>query len=242
MDFPISLLDALYACGIALLGSTLQGSIGFGLGLIGVPILVLIDPSFVPGPLLLSALMLTLLIAFREHRAIDVKGIAWAISGRILGAILGILILKAVPPENFSLLFGVMVLIAVFISLGGIDLSINPKNLLGAGTASGLMGTTSAIGGAPMALLYQKHKGPSLRGNLSSIFIFGTIISLVSLTAIGRFRLHELQMTCVLIPGVILGFLFSSRMVKVLDKGFIRPAVLIASAASGTLVILKSIF
>ena len=242
MDFPLNIIDALFACGIAFLGSTLQGSIGFGLGLIGVPLLVLIDPTFVPGPLLLSALMLTLLIVYREHRSIDVKGITWAISGRIAGAILGIFLLKAIPSKDLSFLFGAMVLFAVLISMGGITLSITPHNLLGAGTVSGFMGTTSAIGGAPMALLYQKQKGPCLRGNLSSIFIFGTTISLASLAIIGRFRMHELQMTCVLIPGVILGFVLSSRTMKILDKGFIRPVVLIASAASGILVVLKSVF
>lgn len=242
MDFPLNLLDALLACGIAFLGSTLQGSIGFGLGLIGVPLLVLIDPTFVPGPLLLSALMLTLLIAYREHRAIDIKGITWAISGRITGAVLGIFLLEVIPLKDLTLLFGAMVLFAVLISIGGITLPPSPRNLLGAGTVSGFMGTTSAIGGAPMALLYQKHKGPSLRGNLSSIFIFGTLISLVSLAIIGRFRMHELQMTCALIPGVILGFILSGYMVKTLDRGFIRPAVLIASALSGALVILKSVF
>jgi uncharacterized membrane protein YfcA len=235
-------MDALYACCIAFLGSTLQGSIGFGLGLIGVPLLVLIDPAFVPGPLLLSALMLTLLITYREHSSIDVKGITWAISGRVAGAMLGILLLKAIPSKDLSLLFGAMVLFAVLISMGGITLSITPSNLFGAGTVSGFMGTTSAIGGAPMALLYQKQKGPSLRGNLSSIFIFGTMISLASLAIIGRFRMHELQMTCVLIPGVFLGFALSSHTLKFLDKGFIRPAVLIASAASAALVILKSVF
>ena len=60
-------------------GSTLQGSVGFGMGLLASPILVLIDQRFVPAPLLLSILCLTTLLTLRERRAIDVMGLRWAV-------------------------------------------------------------------------------------------------------------------------------------------------------------------
>ena len=242
MNFPVDLLQALLACGIAFLGATIQGSIGIGLGLIGVPLLVLIDPVFIPGPLLLAALILTALIAHREHRSIDFKGIKWAISGRITGTVLGAFLLTSIPQNSLSLLFGIMVLLAVTICITGIHLPVTPRNLFGAGTFSGFMGTTSSIGGAPMALIYQRHEGPRLRGTLSGIFIIGTTISLVTLIIIKRFGLRELLVTSVLIPGGILGFILSRHTAKILDQGFIRPAVLIASAASGIIVIIKNFF
>ena len=52
--------------------SALQGSVGFGLGMLAALILVLIDPKLVPGPLL---------FAFREHREIDLHGVSWALAG-----------------------------------------------------------------------------------------------------------------------------------------------------------------
>jgi len=52
-------------------GSVIQGSVGFGLGLITVPLLTLIDPLFVPGPLLLSVLLLSFLMSSREKHAAD---------------------------------------------------------------------------------------------------------------------------------------------------------------------------
>ncbi|MBS3817887.1 sulfite exporter TauE/SafE family protein [bacterium] len=241
MEFPLTVIDSLLAFGIAFLGSTLQGSVGFGLGLIGVPLLVLINPIFVPGPLLLSALTLTLLICYREHQSIDVKGIQWAIPGRIVGSVLGAALLTLIPRENLSLLFGGMVLLAIGISLMGWEVPLTSLNLFGAGTVSGFMGTTSSIGGAPIALIYQREKGSRLRGTLSGIFVFGTIISILSLVVIGHFGLQEMLIAVVLIPGVILGFFLSSQTAKILDKGFTRPAVLIASALSGSVVIIRSI-
>ncbi len=134
-----------------------------------------------------------------------------------------------------------MVLLAVVISIIGIDLPLTPRNLFGAAIFSGFMGTTSAIGGAPMALVYQGQKGPRIRGTLSAIFVFGTIIALISLAIIGRFGFKELQLALVLIPGIIIGFSLSRWTAKILDQGFIRHAVLAASAASGIVVIIRNI-
>ncbi|NOR14360.1 MAG: TSUP family transporter [Candidatus Aminicenantes bacterium] len=239
MDFPVEYLDALLAFFITTLGATLQGSIGFGLGLISVPLLVLLDPKFVPGPVLLAALCLTLLLAYREHHAINFREIGWAIAGRALGSMLGALVLLLIPREDISLWVGIMVLLAILMSAVGLSLPLNRSSLVGAGIFSGLMGTTSAIGGAPMALVYQHQKGPRLRGSLSSIFVFGTIIGIVTLIIIGRFGRTELQLALVLFPGIFLGYFLSCRTSKILDKGFIRPAVLLAAAASGLVVILR---
>ncbi|MFW6123993.1 MAG: sulfite exporter TauE/SafE family protein [Acidobacteriota bacterium] len=241
MDFPLTFIESLLAFFIATGGALLQGSIGFGLGLIGVPLLVMLNPIFVPGPVLLSALSLTTLMAHRERHTIRAKEIKWAVAGRIIGAVLGSFLLTIIPKKNVSILFGAMILLAVIISISGIKLKLKPVNLLGAGTASGIMGTSSAIGGAPMALIYQHQKGPKIRGSLSTIFIFGTIISLTSLIIINRFGLIEIYSTSVLLPGTFLGFLLSKRLTRIIDKGMIRRAVLIASSFSAITVILRNI-
>ena len=67
MTLPFDTAGCLMVFGISAAGAILQGSVGFGLGLIGVPLLVLIDPVFVPGPLLLAAFLLNLLMSHREH-------------------------------------------------------------------------------------------------------------------------------------------------------------------------------
>lgn len=238
----MTVLEWLLASVVTLFGAILQGSIGFGLGLLGVPLLVLVNPDFVPGPLLLAALILNLFISGRERKSIDTLRLKWAILGRAFGTGLGAGLLLIFPRDNLSLLFGSMVLLAVMISIAGVDFSLSPCNLFGAGTFSGFMGTTSAIGGPPVALVYQRKTGPQLRGTLAAIFIFGTVLSLFTLMLIRRFGWQELLAGISLLPGVLLGFAFSSATAKVLDRGFTRPAVLIASAVSAAAVILKSLF
>jgi uncharacterized membrane protein YfcA len=235
-------LSLIFAFIISSCGALLQGSVGFGLGLIGVPLLVLIDPVYVPGPVLFAAFFLNLLIFLRERHAIHIKGLHWAVIVRITGAISGAMILIAIPQKSVSVMFGLMVLLAIGISLVGFHPKLTSTNIFGAGVASGIMGTTSSIGGPPMALIYQKQEGPTIRGTLSGIFIFGTIISLIALTIIGRFGFGEINATAVLMPGVFLGFLLSNRSTKILDRGFTRTAVLVTSAISGIVVILRSLF
>lgn len=241
MELPLGLFQITLVFIIVFSGTLLQSSIGFGLGPLAVPLLALINPYFIPGPLLLSALVLTSMMAWRDHHSIHAQGVLWAIPGRIAGSVLGAAILIIIPRESLSLLFGSMVLLAIIISISGIHPKISPLSILTAGTFSGLMGTTSAIGGAPMGLVYQDQKGPKIRGTLSLIFVFGTIISLVSLIVIGHFALLELKLALILMPGIFAGFFVSRKTASLLDKGLMRPAILSVSGLAGLTVILKNI-
>jgi uncharacterized membrane protein YfcA len=65
---------------------------------------------------------------------------------------------------------------------------------------------------------------------------------MISLVIIGRFGFREVQAALVLFPGIVVGFLLSRQTARILDRGFIRVAVLITSAVSGFFVILKNLF
>jgi uncharacterized membrane protein YfcA len=227
---------------ISTAGSALQGSVGFGLGFVAVPLLAFIDQRYLPGPLLLAAFFLTVLLAYREHQAIEFKGIKWVIGGRFLGSLIGAQLLVLVPDGYLSLIFALMVMIGVILSISGLKLELNNRNLFSSGTLSGLMSTTSAIGGPPMALLYQYLNGPSFRGTLSGIFMIGAVISVIFLVIIHRFGITELKLTLILLPGIFIGYFISKYTARLLDKGFLRPAILAFSFISGTILLLKTIF
>ena len=124
-----------------LFGATLQGSVGFGMGLIASPILILIDPRFVPGPILLSTTVLTVLLVYRERTAIDFHGIQWAMVGRLIGTVLASAILLVVSADQLVLLIGVFILSAVGMSLSGFRFDPIRPVLVVAGMLSGLLGT-----------------------------------------------------------------------------------------------------
>ena len=91
--FELSFVQLVLAWAVVAVGAALHGAVGFGLGIIGAPLLVLIAPGLVPGPLLLVAFVLTLLMTYRERRAVDLSGMHWAIAGRFVGVVLAALAL-----------------------------------------------------------------------------------------------------------------------------------------------------
>ncbi len=242
MDLNVDLTSLIYVFIVTIVGATVQGSVGFGLGFVAVPLLAIVDLRYIPGPLIMAALVLTLLLSYREHKAIQLKGITWVLVGRLVGAIIGIRLLVMIPEKYLSLTFAVMVMLGVLLSISGLRLSLNAKNLLGSGTLSGLMATTSAIGGPPLALIYQDLKGPELRGTLSGIFVVGAIISLLALSTVGYFDFIEFKLSIVLLPGILAGFFLSKYTARILDRGFIRPAILTFSLLSGTILMIKTLF
>ena len=205
-DFPLTLFDILLAIGIVTLGSVIQGSVGFGLGPFAVPLLFLLNPVFVPGPLILAALLLTLLMFFRERADVDFHGMQWAIVGRIVGTIIGAFVLTVVSGSQMVVLLAGLVILAVIINASGLRLKADSWTILGAGTLSGFMAIVAAIGGAPMALIYQDEAGPKIRSTLSGIFIIGIILAIISLIAIGRFGYIEFFAALWMTPGILIGY------------------------------------
>ncbi len=224
---------------ITFLGAVLQGSIGFGLGPFAVPLLIIIDPSFVPAPLLLAALILTILMFAREKEAVRVHEFTFAAIGRIVGSIIGAYFLTIVPAKQLKPLFAFLVIIAVLITASGVKLALNRKNLIIAGLFSGFMGTVAAIGGAPMALIYQHEKGSKLRGTLAAIFILGTIIALISLAFVNKFTISDIYKALILIPGVLFGFFASKKTAQFLDKGYLRLTILIVTSCAAIAILLN---
>jgi uncharacterized membrane protein YfcA len=234
-------LEWLSAALVVVVGSVLQGAVGFGLGLLGAPLLVILDPSLVPGPLLASALLLSILVAFREHRTIDFRGVGWALAGRVPGTFLGAAVVAAVPRQQTSLLVGAMVLVAVVFFATGTRVARTRPSLFGAGTLSGFMATTSSIGGPAIALLYQDSHGGRVRGTLSGFFLVGLVLSLAALALVGRFGWSEMVSSVSLFPAVVVGFLLSARVAAVLDRGHTRTAILAASGLAGLAVFLEAL-
>lgn len=237
-----NIVEMIAAVAIVGAGTLLQGTVGFGAALVAAPLLALINPIFVPGPMIICGFTMALLMTLREHESIHLSGVAWALTGRLPGTVIGAAALVLIPKDAMGLVFGALVLIAVALSASGIHLRPTRNALLGAGLVSGIMGTTSSIGGPPLALIYQHSEGPTIRATLAGYFIFSSTMSLTALALIGRLGATELGAALPLIPGVVIGYALSARTAPILDRGYTRPMVIAVSAAAGLTVILKQIF
>ncbi|MDH5673762.1 MAG: sulfite exporter TauE/SafE family protein [Myxococcales bacterium] len=228
------------ACLVVALATGIHGAVGFGAMLLAAPILKLIDPHFVPGPMLICGFFLALMLALREPDAVDLRGVSWALIGRLPGTGLGVLALALLPQALLGPAFGGLILLAVLLSASGLRLRPDRGTLFGAGLLSGVMGTVTSAGGPPVALVYQDASGARLRGTLSGYFIFSTAMSATGLALGGLLDTQALLLAALLLPAVVVGFLLSSRILPLVDRKRTRPAVLALSSAAGIAAIVKS--
>lgn len=237
----MSVVQLLVANGALAAGALLQGSVGFGAMLVAVPVLVLIDPDLVPGSALVASVPLGCYILWRERHHGSLRDVGWALSGRVLGAPIGVLVLVAVPAQAVGVLFGLLLLATVWASMVSWEVQPTARNGFVAGTISGFSGTTVGVGGPPVAIVYQGDAGPVLRANLSRYFLIGLAISLTSLQVGGELGPDRVQDGLLLVPGLLLGAGLSGTAARTLDRGWARPAVLMTSAASAVVVLVRAL-
>ncbi len=241
-SMSLTLAEWLLATVVLLVGTIIQGSVGFGVALLGAPVLFWIDPGLVPGPMLIVGMALPFLILVRERRSLDVRGVRWAVPGQLSGAAVAALVLAEISNQGLSLIFGLLVLFAVALSAFAGAPKPTPGRLLAAGSMSGFMATATSIGGPPLALVYQAAPGGRLRATLSAIFVVGGFGSLTALAWIGRFGMEEFLAGLSLLPGVLAGFWLSGYTARALDRAWLRPAVLAVSAVAGAAAVADAVW
>jgi uncharacterized membrane protein YfcA len=225
-------LIAMIALVVVAVTSAVHGTVGFGMNLLAVPVLVVLDPALVPGPAVAAGIVLSALVLARERATVD-KRLGWAMVGLLPGTMVALLLLSLIPTSELALAMGLLVLVAVGISATHVKMTPTPLTLFIAGVASGFLATAGSIGGPPMALVYAHSSGTRVRTNLSGFFVITGVTSLVALTLTGHFAIREAQLTALLLPGVLLGYAASGRLRPWADSGYTRSAVLLLSALAG---------
>lgn len=222
--------------------SCMQASIGFGMGMLAAPIVALVDPSLVPGTLIMLAILVSTMVLVREGAALDLSGASWALAGRIPGTVLGALLLVSLPERGLALMLAFVVLLGIGLtSFGWIPLP-RRRNLMFAGAASGLLGTATSIGGPPMALVWQRNTGAKLRSTMSAFFLVGSLMSLAALAAAGAVDRHTAWLFVLLAPATVLGYVLSRFVNRVMDRQRLRSTAIIVSTIGAVVLVAQQLW
>ncbi|MDR8410999.1 sulfite exporter TauE/SafE family protein [Nonomuraea sp. 3-1Str] len=232
----------LFVGGLAVfVGAVVQGSVGFGLGLVAAPVLTMLDPGVMPGAMQVANMTLPLLTLAAEWRRVDWRGLGFAVLGRLPGSVVGAVIVVQVSVHTLGVFVGVMVLVAVGLTASALAVPRNGATIAGAGFLSGVTGTATGIGGPPIALVYQHAKGPQIRATLAMFFFLSAGQSLVLLAVVDRLPSRALVTGAALLVPMALGFAVSGPLRRYLDGGKVRTAVLAVAATSAAALIAQSL-
>ncbi|MGH3367852.1 MAG: TSUP family transporter [Nocardioidaceae bacterium] len=233
-------LEVVLLAGIAVLvGAVIQGAVGMGVGLVAAPIVTLLDPSLMPGSLLVAGFFMPLMSLATEHRHVDPR-VGWVFLGRFVGTVPGVLIVAALPPERLAVGVGLLTLVAVGLTVHTFVLPVNRSTLTGAGFVSALGATTASIGGPPLALVYQRHDPRRLRSTTAVVFVVGSALSMSALAVAGEMSMRELLTGLAFFPFFGVGFVLSLPLRRHLRGRVFRYAVLAIVAASALAVLIRA--
>jgi uncharacterized membrane protein YfcA len=223
----LSIGMALACVTVVYVGAVVQASIGIGLGMIASPMLLLADSDFIPAAIMLAVLPLTFTIAWIDRSHIEPREVGFAIAGRIPGTIAGALVVASMTDRVLAILVAGSVLLAVVASITGRLFQPTDRALVAAGLASGFAATTTGVGGPPMALTYQNSDPATMRATISAFFSIGSILSIGALWLAGEVGVRQLQLTALILPGVVLGIITARAVKDLLRPEVVRPAVLV---------------
>jgi len=223
------------------LGSVVQAASGVGAGFLIVPLLAWINLSLVPAPMIFASLALSGLMAWRERGDIDREHLTPVFIGLVPGSALGAWIISTLPAEQLGLVFAVVILLAIALTVIGLDIPLNKTSAIIAGSVSGAMGASTGIGAPVLALLFQHASGPRVRATLALIYSFASVLILAVLALFGRFGTAEASAGALMMPGFLAGYWIANRLRHRLDQGATRPAVLVVSAAASIALLVRSL-
>lgn len=228
MDFNLfSLCLVIFIC-----GCFIQSVIGFGMGVVVSPFILLIQPSLMPSAILLIGMFTSAIVWYQYRSAFSPHILIFACLGRMPGTLIAAYVLMVISANQLEIVLGFTVLLAVILSIVKLRLVPTSLNLVIAGFISGVVGTATGIGGPPLAILIQDEEPESIRANLAAFFCLTGAVSLIALHYSGRFTMADFTLCLWLLPAPIIASFMAYKLRNKINKQVVHYGVLIICSLS----------
>lgn len=236
----IPLLAAVLA--VTILAGLVQGSLGLGLALVASPGLSLIDPAFVPAPVLAAALVSSLWMMYRDRQHGIAPQFRWTLIGIPIGIPIGLVLLRVAPTSVLMLALGVTVLVLAPITASRrLGIAATPLTLGIGGFLSALGGATVGLTGPTVAIVYHQLSPHVLRMTMAVYLTIVQTVVLVTMAAAGGIDSQGWTLIALTVPGTAIGLLVSGPIAKVINADVARQAVIWVCCLAGASVTVKAL-
>ncbi|MDJ0629258.1 MAG: TSUP family transporter [Rhodobacter sp.] len=226
----------------AFCGTLLQRLAGQGFGMIAAPCVALVAPEYLPAALLLLGAVVGLGSASVDVSAVARRELPPGFAGRALGAGIAAWIASSLAdPGVFAALVAGMVYLGIALSLLGVRVAIRPVSLFTAGTVAGIMGTLTAVGAPPMALLYQHEEQRRSAAMQNAFFAWGMLVSITALAVAGLIGWRHPVLAATLAPVVLLALWVAQPLARRVAKARLRPWALGLAGLAATVLLVRQV-
>ncbi len=247
MPDGLSLLTLLPASLCILFAAVVRGFTGFGLAVVGVPLLtVFFAPARIVPSIMILAVLAGLQLMPRIWHAIDWRLLAPTIVGAGLGTPLGTLALARLPDDTMRLLIGIAVLIAAAALAHGFRFTARPGLPVsgGLGILAGLTGGAAAMSGPAVIFLFLASPIGTEAGRacLITFFLISALISAASAWTQGLMTPDAALLGAALLPAMLVGNFLGDRLFAKSSDRLYRRAVIVLLAALGLIAVCRGVY
>ena len=224
-----------------LVGALAQRITGMGFALIAAPALVILMGPF-DGVIIvnLCAVLSSLLILPRVWRLIDWGRFGWLTVPAVAGTVLGALVAARLPGPVLQLGVGVLVVVALTVSLAVTRTDHVAKGrapAIVAGVTSGFMNASAGVGGPAISVYAVATRWPqaSFAATAQPYFVVIGVASLVGKLAVTDWRLPELDAGTwpVVIASLLTGLALGELLHRRVSHRAARAAVIVIAYLGG---------
>lgn len=237
-------LELFFSILIVTAAATVIGTVGFGFGLVAVPVLLLfLEPqqAVVVSNSLIGIMMAMVLVRTWRHLKLRVS------IGLVLGGMaatpVGVLALNSASPSALRITIAIVIISLGLFSLSSVQLPFAQRRPAGPifGFLTSLAVTTIGIGG-PLGAIYaiaQRWRAETVRAVLALFFLTSDIVAFALYAATGLVGRDTLANIGVMVPGLLFGFGLTAMLVNRINERIFRHAVIAVIVVAGSVMLIR---
>jgi len=230
---------------VLFVATLIRSTLGFGEGLVAVPLLALRIPITVAAPLVaMVSVLVAAVIVVQDWRKIELRSAGWLIIFSVFGIPLGLLLLTQVSDHVVKMLLGLVILSFSIYSLAAKS-RLRLQNdhrlwLLGAGLCSGILGGAYGMNGPPLAVYgsLRRWSPQHFRATLQGYFLPASLLGLLGYASFGLWGAVVTRCFLYSLPGLFVAILIGRAINhRLRGDGFFRSVYVGLIVIAGTLLV-----
>ncbi len=222
------------------------GTVGFGMGVVGTPpLLLFIEPKTSILLINTHTVLISLLVLLSTWRHLDLGKSKGLIAGGMVGTPLGVLLLNYSEPGALRIVIGGVIVLLGLMNLREVEFPF--ATFPGSGFVFGFVtcfGVTAITIGGVVAGIYaiaQKWPSQTVRASLAALFVITGITQVLLYAISGLYTTATAVLVGLTVPGVFVGFGIAGLLLGRLNERVFRYVVVVVVIAGGTLLIVREL-